>query len=191
MAIGSKGALRVAIKTEGVAAHSAYPEQGDSAIEKLLDILADIRRIEFPNDGFFGETTNNIGTIGGGLKINIIPANAEAAMLVRLTTPKEPILEILERAINGRGQLELMSYSLPVKLLKVEGFKQKVVRFTTDIPHLTNWGEPLLLGAGSILVAHTKDEFVLKRDLEKSVELYVNLVKKLLVAEKTKLIEKI
>jgi len=180
LAIGSKGALRVAIKTEGIAAHSAYPEQGDSAIEKLLDILADVRRIEFPNDEFFGETTNNIGTIGGGLKINIIPANAEAAMLIRLTTPREPILEILEETIGERGRLELMSFSLPVKLLQVEGFKQKVVRFTTDIPHLTNWGQPLLLGAGSILVAHTKDEFVLKRDLETAVGLYVNLVKKLL-----------
>jgi len=180
LAIGSKGALRVSIKTTGIAAHSAYPEQGDSAIEKLLDILADVRRIEFPNDEFFGETTNNIGTIGGGLKINIIPANAEAAMLVRLTTPREPILEILEETIGERGRLELMSFSLPVKLLPVEGFKQKVVRFTTDIPHLTNWGQPLLLGAGSILVAHTKDEFVLKRDLETAVGLYVNLVKKLL-----------
>jgi acetylornithine deacetylase len=183
LAIGSKGALRVAIKTEGVAAHSAYPEQGDSAIEKLLDILADVRRIEFPADEFFGETTNNIGTIGGGLKINIIPANAEAAMLVRLTTPKEPILEILEKTIGERGRLELMSFSLPVKMLQIEGFKQKVVRFTTDIPHLTNWGQPLLLGAGSILVAHTKDEFVFKRDLETAVKLYVNLVKKLLKKE--------
>jgi len=73
-----------------------------------------------------------------------------------------------------------MSFSLPVKMLQIEGFKQKVVRFTTDIPHLPNWGQPLLLGAGSILVAHTKGEFVLKRDLEEAVGLYINLVKKLL-----------
>lgn len=180
LAIGSKGALRVKVKTRGKAAHSAYPEEGDSAIEKLLDILEDIRKAIFPNDDFFGETTNNIGTLNGGLKINIIPAEAEAAMLVRLTTGKEPIIEILEEAIAGRGELEVMSFSLPVKMLAVEGFKQKVVKFTTDIPHLTNWGQPLLLGPGSILVAHTKDEFVLKRDLEEAVVLYEDLVKKLL-----------
>ena len=186
LAIGSKGAFRVLIKTTGKAAHSAYPEQGDSAIEKLLDILADVRQTDFPNDEFFGETTCNIGTINGGLKINIIPAHAEAGLLIRLTTDKEPIKEILEKAIDGRGELEVTSFSLPVKMLQVEGFKQKVVRFTTDIPHLTNWGTPLLLGAGSILVAHTKDEFVLKKDLEEAVELYVNLVKKLLTVRSAK-----
>ncbi len=183
LAIGSKGSFRVLIKTKGKAAHSAYPEEGVSAIEKLLDILADVREIEFPSDEFFGETTCNIGTLNGGLKINIIPAEAEAGLLIRLTTPIEPIQEILENVIGERGELEIMSFSLPVKLLSVEGFPQKVVRFTTDIPHLPNWGQPLLLGAGSILVAHTKNEFVLKKDLETAVELYVDLVKKLLAEE--------
>jgi Acetylornithine deacetylase/Succinyl-diaminopimelate desuccinylase and related deacylases len=65
-------------------------------------------------------------------------------------------------------------------MLAVDGFNQKVVRFTTDIPYLTKWGQPLLLGPGSILVAHTKDEFVLKNELVDAVELYRNLVIKLL-----------
>ncbi|MBA2335915.1 MAG: M20/M25/M40 family metallo-hydrolase [Blastocatellia bacterium] len=180
LAIGSKGSLRLMLRTHGKAAHSAYPEEGDSAIEKLLVILEDIRKIKFPNDEFFGETTCNIATLGGGLALNVIPPNAEAGMLIRLTTGLEPILEILERVIDGRGELEVLSYSLPVKMLAVVGFNQKVVRFTTDIPHLGNWGQPLLLGPGSILVAHTKDEFVLKKDLEDAVELYINLAGKLL-----------
>ncbi len=180
LAIGSKGSLRFYIKTTGVAAHSAYPEMGESAIEKLLDVLADVRKIEFPNDEFFGETTNNIGLIAGGLKTNVIAPNAEAGLHIRLTTDEKPILTLLEKTVDGRGEIEIMSIAKPVKMLAVEGFQQKVVRFTTDIPHLSNWGTPLLLGAGSILVAHTKDEFVLKRDLEKAVKLYVNLVKKLL-----------
>jgi acetylornithine deacetylase len=180
LAIGSKGSLRMFLKTRGKAAHSAYPEEGESAIEKLLDILTDIRGVEFPNDDFFGETTLNIGTIAGGLKTNIVPPNAEAGLHVRLTTDEKPILEILEKAISERGDLEVASVALPVKMLAVEGFRQKVVRFTTDIPHLTNWGQPLLLGAGSILVAHTKDEFVLKKDLEQAVEQYASLTKTLL-----------
>jgi acetylornithine deacetylase len=183
LAIGSKGSLRFFIKTEGVAAHSAYPEMGESAIEKLLDILQDVRKVEFPNDGFFGETTNNIGLINGGLKTNVVAPNAEAGLHIRLTTDEKPVLEVLEKTIDGRGHIEIMSVAKPVKMLAVEGFRQKVVRFTTDIPHLSNWGTPLLLGAGSILVAHTKDEFVLKKDLEEAVQLYVNLVKKLLAAD--------
>lgn len=180
LAIGSKGSLRLFVKTTGKAAHSAYPEMGESAIEKLLDVLADVRKIDFPGDEFFGETTCNIGLIGGGLKTNVIPPSAEAGLHIRLTTDDKPILEILEKAIDGRGAIEISSVALPVKMLQIEGFRQKVVRFTTDIPHLSNWGTPLLLGAGSILVAHTSGEFVPKKELTEAVGLYVNLVKKLL-----------
>lgn len=180
LAIGSKGSLRILLKTKGKAAHSAYPEMGDSAIEKLLDILEKIRQSELPTDAFFGETTLNIGTISGGLKTNVIPPFAEAGLHIRMVSELEPVMEILEKAVGENGELEVMSCSLPMKMLEVEGFKQKVVRFTTDIPYLTNWGTPLLLGAGSILDAHTKDEFVLKKDLEEAVLLYENLVKKLL-----------
>ncbi len=183
LAVGSKGSLRFYIRTTGKAAHSAYPEMGESAIEKLLDILNDVLKIEFPADEFFGETTNNIGTISGGLKTNIVAPNAEAGLHLRTTGDEKPILEIIEKVVGDRGEVEVMSISKPVKMLEVEGFRQKIVRFTTDIPHLTNWGKPLLLGAGSILVAHTKDEFVLKKDLETSVGLYIDLVKKLLAAE--------
>lgn len=185
LAIGSKGAFRAKIKTTGRAAHSAYPEQGESAIEKLLDILEDVRHTKLPNDEFFGETTVNLATLDGGIALNVIPPSAECGILIRLTTPMEPIRDALESLIRSRGELEIMSYSLPVKMLAVDGFDQKVVRFTTDIPHLPNWGQPLLLGPGSILVAHTKDEFVLKKDLESSVQLYVDLVKKLLATNDT------
>jgi acetylornithine deacetylase len=180
LAIGSKGTFRLKIKTKGKAAHSAYPEEGDSAIEKLLDILEDVRHTKFPDDEFFGETTVNVGTIEGGVALNVIPPSAEAGLAVRLTTPREPIEKALENLLRDRGEIEVLSCSEPVKMLQVEGFKQKVVRFTTDIPYLTNWGQPLLLGPGSILVAHTKDEFVLKKDLEEAVRLYADLATRLL-----------
>ena len=183
LAIGSKGSFRLKIKTKGKAAHSAYPEIGDSAIETLLDILEDVRHTKFPNDEFFGETTVNIGTIEGGAALNVIAPTAEAGLLIRLTTPRAPIEDALRSVIRDRGEIEVLSCSEPVKMIAVEGFKQKVVRFTTDIPYLTNWGQPLLLGPGSILVAHTKDEFVLKKDLEEAVGLYVDLVKKLLTTK--------
>ncbi|MEP6704498.1 MAG: M20/M25/M40 family metallo-hydrolase [Acidobacteriota bacterium] len=180
LAIGSKGSFRLKIKTKGKAAHSAYPEIGDSAIEKLLDILEDVRHTKFPDDEFFGETTVNVGTIDGGVALNVIAPKAEAGLLIRLTTKREPIETALENLIRGRGEIEVLSCSEPVRMLPVEGFKQKTVRFTTDIPYLTNWGQPLLFGPGSILVAHTKDEFVLKEDLEAAVDSYVSLTRELL-----------
>lgn len=185
LAIGSKGSFRLMIKTSGKAAHSAYPEEGESAIEALLDILEDVRHTHFPNDDFFGETTVNIGTIDGGLALNVVSPQAEAGILIRLATKREPIEHALQSVVRGRGEIEVLSCSEPVKLHAVEGFTQKVVRFTTDIPHMPNWGTPLLLGPGSILVAHTKDEFVLKKDLEAAVDLYVLLVKRLLITEST------
>lgn len=185
LAIGSKGSFRLKIKATGKAAHSAYPEIGDSAIETLLDILDDVRHTKFPSDEFFGETTVNIGVIEGGVALNVIAPSAEASLLIRLTTPRAPIEEALENVIRGRGEIEVLSCSEPVRMVAVDGFKQKTVRFTTDIPYLANWGRPLLLGPGSILVAHTKDEFVLKKDLEDAVSLYADLGKKLLATNYT------
>jgi len=181
LAIGSKGTFRLNIKTKGMAAHSAYPEEGDSAIEKLLDILDDIRHTKFPNDDFFGDTTVNIGTIEGGAALNVIPPTAEAGLAIRLTTKRQPIEDALRSIVRDRGEIEILSFSEPVRMFEADGFNKKVVRFTTDIPHMPNWKNPLLLGPGSILVAHTKHEFVLKRDLETAVSLYIGLVTKLLL----------
>jgi acetylornithine deacetylase len=184
LAVASKGSLRLSIRTEGRAAHSAYPEQGDSAIERLLDILADIRSYTWPADEFFGETTCNIGTIQGGTRSNVIPAEASADLHFRLVTRSEVVKEKLERLVGGRGRVEYLSLTEPVRMLEVEGFESCVVRFTTDIPHLSNWGKPLLLGPGSILDAHTSHERVGKRELDDAVELYVRLARTLLAREK-------
>jgi acetylornithine deacetylase len=186
LATGSKGSLRLRVKTTGRAAHSAYPEEGESAIEKLLDALASVREIGWPVDPFFGETTCNIGLISGGTRTNIIPAEAEAQLHIRLTKESKIVGEILERAIDGSGAcVELLSVSEPVRMLSVSGFEQTVVRFTTDIPYLTNWGSPLLLGPGSILDAHTAGERVAKREQTEAVELYVRLARALLERERS------
>lgn len=183
LAVGSKGSLRLRLLTEGRAAHSAYPEQGSSAIEKLLDVLADVRACAWPSDDFFGATTCNIGTLAGGTRPNVIPAGAQADLQIRLVTPSAEVKEILERTVAGRARVEYLSVAEPVRMRAVAGFEQEVVRFTTDIPYLTNWGAPLLLGPGSILDAHTAREKVSKRELTEAVELYVRLARALLAEE--------
>jgi len=186
LAVGSKGSLRLRLSTEGRAAHSAYPERGESAIEKMLDVLSDVRAARWPRDDFFGETTCNIGTVRGGTRPNVIPAAAEAELQIRLVTPSSEVKSVLERIAEGRARVEYMSVAEPVRMLSVEGFEREVVRFTTDIPYLKSWGEPLLIGPGSILDAHTDGERVSKRELEESVELYTRLVKSLLANESAK-----
>jgi acetylornithine deacetylase len=179
MAIGTKGSVRLIITTDGRAAHSAYPEYGESAIEKLLDILSDIRAVEWPDDSFFGATTCNIGVIEGGTRPNVIPDHARAQLQIRLGIDIEQVKRIVERAVGGRGEIEYASAHNPVRLFSVPGFDETVVRFTTDVPYLSNWGKPLLLGPGSILDAHTEHERISKQELERSVVLYVELANKL------------
>jgi len=184
LAVGSKGSLRLRLETEGRAAHSAYPEHGESAIEKILDVLADLRACAWPRDKFFGETTCNIGTIQGGTRPNVIPAAAAAELQIRLVTPSVEVRKILEGIVAGRARVEYLSAAEPVRMHPVEGFEREVVRFTTDIPYLSHWGAPLLIGPGSILDAHTDGERVSKRELEESVTLYTRLVKSLLEQER-------
>jgi acetylornithine deacetylase len=184
LAIGTKGSVRVIITTEGRAAHSAYPEAGESAIEKLLDVLQDIRNCHWPEDSFFGTTTCNIGVFSGGTRPNVIPAHARAELQIRLGLYSEHVKRILEDAVGTRGQLEYASVHDPVRLFTVPGFEECIVRFTTDIPYLSQWGKPLLIGPGSILDAHTDHEKISKRELEESIDLYVRLARQLATDER-------
>jgi acetylornithine deacetylase len=179
LAVGSKGSLRARIRTEGKAAHSAYPEAGESAIDKLLNVLERLRQTEWPVDQFFGETTCNIGVLQGGTRPNVIAAEAHADIQIRLVGPSLTTKTLLEQAVANSGTVEYLSIAEPVKMHSVSGLEQTVVRFTTDLPYLSNWGRPLLLGPGSILVAHTNTERISKRELGESVELYLKLVEKL------------
>jgi len=177
LAVGTKGSLQVTITAAGRAAHSAYPEQGDSAIVKLLDVLADIRRIDWPADDVFGDTTCNIGVISGGTRANVIPNAAQTTLQIRLATGGDAAKGLLENAVAGRAALDYKSTHDPVRLVALDGFEQTMVRFTTDIPYLTKWGKALLIGPGSILDAHTEHERVSKSELLRAVEIYCDLAR--------------
>ena len=179
LATGTKGSVRVFITTEGRAAHSAYPEAGESAIEKLLDILEQIRACEWPEDSFFGTTTCNIGVISGGTRPNVIADKARAELQIRLGIDIEHVKKVLDEIAGTRGRMEYSTAHNPIRLFSVAGFEQCVVRFTTDVPHLSQWGKPLLIGPGSILVAHTDHEKISKVELANAVDLYVDLAKTL------------
>jgi acetylornithine deacetylase len=179
LATGCKGSLRLTLSTAGVPAHSAYPEHGRSAIDALLDVLGDVRRATWPTDPVFGETTVNIGVIAGGMRPNVVAADAHADLQIRLVTEVPPVKTLLERAVRDRARIDYLTAVPPLQLATVPGFETCVVRFTTDIPHLTNWGTPLLLGPGSILDAHGADERISEAELAAGADAYVRLVQAL------------
>ena len=180
LALASKGALRVEIFAEGRMAHSAYPELGDSAIDKLVAVLADIKALPLPIVQGIGDSTLNIGLISGGRAPNVIADSAEAHLLVRLVGPSDAIKHAITAAVAGRARVEY-SLELPfVRMRQVGTLPTMIAKFTTDIPSLTQWGEPFLLGPGSIHVAHTPDEKISKRELLEAVDLYVQLAKELI-----------
>ena len=180
LAVGSKGSMRVVLRTEGTGGHSAYPDRGRSAIHTLLDVLADVRAIAWPKDSYFGETTCNIGILTGGAGSNVIAPDGRAELHIRLIGEPDPVHALLERAVAGRAQIDYLSHTPPIRLTSVPGFEQCVVGFTTDVPHLSNWGKPLLFGPGSIHDAHTPRERIAKTELERGVDLYVQLARRLL-----------
>ena len=176
LALGSKGALRAVLRARGRAAHSAYPERGESAIEKLLDVLNDLQRAELPSDETLGATTLNIGVIKGGVAANVIPADAEAELMFRVVTSSESLKCQVENVVGSRAEIEYTFECDPVFTERVDGFETAVVSFTTDIPLLTNWGKALLFGPGSILDAHTAGEKISKRELTAAVDVYEQMV---------------
>lgn len=183
LALGSKGALRYEIVASGKMAHSAYPELGDSAIDKLLDALQAIRAIPLPVDETLGLSTLNIGTISGGRAPNVIPDHAKAEIFFRLVGDSTFTRDSVDRAVKGKALANKTLEIQAVCLGSLPGFETMVAAYTTDIPAFGGaWGKPFLIGPGTIHVAHTLDERVPKRELVEAVEIYQKLVTQLLVS---------
>lgn len=179
LALGHRGAYRVRLRATGRAAHSAYPELGESAVEKLLDALQQLRAMEWPSDPVLGQTQCNIGLIEGGVAPNVIPPAAMADLLIRLVTPVDEIRAKLA-ALEPGVTVEDVYHVDALHMQGLPGFETDVVGYTTDAPLLGNWGTRLMYGPGSIHVAHTDHEFVEVGDLERAVEDYQRIARHLL-----------
>jgi acetylornithine deacetylase len=180
LALASKGSLRAVFKASGKMAHSAYPELGDSAVHKLVEVLARLLKLDLPVTEDVGPSTLNIGQIQGGHAPNVIADKAEAQVLVRLVGDSEPVRAALTEAAGNLAEVDFTLEIPFVRLRAVEGLPTMIAKFTTDIPQLSNWGEPLLLGPGSIHVAHTPYEKLAKKELKEAIELYIRVAKQLL-----------
>jgi acetylornithine deacetylase len=179
LALGTKGAMRVILRTVGEAAHSAYPHLGRSATRELVHLLAELDTLELPQDELLGNTTVNIGRLEGGVADNVVAPSAEARLMARIVGPSDDVYALLEQWIAGRAQLE-RSIEIPaMRLGTVPGFPTSVVAFATDIPAMPALGTPYLFGPGSIHVAHRDDEHVSLADLRKAADSYERIVETL------------
>ena len=182
LALASKGTLRVEVTATGRMAHSAYPELGESAIDKLIPALTRLRAMVLPSDPQMGPCTLNIGLIEGGRAPNVIPDYAHADLLYRLVGPSQ---DLRQQILQTAGKEVKVDFPLELPFLRfrtIDGLPTMIAAFTTDIPKLTNWGEPLLIGPGSIHVAHTDGEFIEKKQLAEAIDLYCAIAKQLLGA---------
>jgi acetylornithine deacetylase len=179
IALASKGTLRVEVTANGRMAHSAYPELGESAIDKLLTALARLRAMPLPSDPEIGPCTLNIGLIEGGRAPNVIPDYAHADLLYRLVGSSE---ELRHQIVAIAGDQVQVTFPLEIPFQRfrtIDGLLTMIAAFTTDIPFLSHWGEPLLIGPGSIHVAHTEGEYIDKQQLHDAIHLYCAIAKKL------------
>ena len=180
IALASKGTLRVEVTAQGRMAHSAYPELGESAIDKLLAALTRLRAMPLPSHPEIGPCTLNIGLIEGGRAPNVIPDYAHADLLYRLVGPSQ---DLRGQILATAGDQVKITFPLEIPFLRlrtVDGLPTMTAAFTTDVPFLGNWGEPLLIGPGSIHVAHTEGEYIEKRQLAEAIDLYCTIAKQLL-----------
>ena len=181
LALGSKGALRFEITAKGRMAHSAYPHLGESAIEKLLDVLERVRRIPLPHDPVLGASTLNIGLIQGGRAPNVIPDHASAEIFIRLVDSGDAFRAALAQAAEPLAEAREVLCIPAVHLGALDGFKTSVVSFTTDIPAFGGaWGQPFLIGPGSIHFAHTDEERIPKAELIEAIDIYKKLARQLI-----------
>jgi acetylornithine deacetylase len=176
----TRGVFRIRVRTTGRAAHSGYPQLGESAIEKLLDLLLTLRAIDWPVDDVLGTTHYTVGLIKGGVAPNVIPPEAEAEIVFRTVSDHNLLRRALAHAVGGRAAVEEVVEVPPARFHLEEGFESAVFSYTTDIPFLTAWGTPLLIGPGSIHVAHTDREHISIPELLRGVDLYVTLARRLL-----------
>jgi acetylornithine deacetylase len=179
LALASKGTLRVELVATGKMAHSAYPELGESAIEKLLDALENIRKLKLPAHQMAGPSTLNIGLIEGGRAPNVIPDYASASLLIRLVGPPGELRSQIEAAVCGKAEATFIPGMPFMELGTVPGIETMVAAFTNDIPALLNWGQPILIGPGSIHVAHTSREYIEKTQLLEAIDLYARIARQL------------
>src|SRR5258708_26744063 len=120
-----------------------------------------------------------MGGMGGGWGVSVSAGAASGQVLVRLVGPSEETRKAIEQAVAGLAEVEFTLEIPFIRMRQVEGLETMVAAFTTDIPALTHWGEPLLLGPGRIIGAPTPFQKIVTQELLGAVACSSDLVQRL------------
>lgn len=180
LAIGQKGVLVFNLSAKGTGGHSSLPELGESAVHKILAVLYAWLNMDWGEDALLGKSLVNIGTVHGGVGMNVLAPEAKASGIFRVATSLAAIHAKIKTTLPNDVKLSIPSQSEPQKMVTLPGFETKVVGFGTDAAHLRPLGKIVLYGPGSIQVAHRNDEQITINELEQAVKDYAKIVKMLL-----------
>jgi acetylornithine deacetylase len=179
LATATRGVWRLRLRARGRAAHSAFPDLGESAIDKLVDALVALRAVELPDDPALGRTHYVVGLVSGGVAPNVVPPEANAEVMFRTVGPATDVRAALQ-ALPGDVEIE-DELHVPVERFRVvPDFETRTFPFTTDAPFLHAFGQVLLFGPGSARVAHTDHEHLEIAEFHRAVDAYERLVRTLI-----------
>lgn len=196
----SKGVLRWRVHTRGVAAHSAKPHLGDSAILRMAPVIeafgAEHRRLAETRHPLLGPATLSIGTVQGGEQINLVPDRCTIAIDRRLLPGEDPKAvwqgyAELAASLNAEAEQPMLS-DLPLEtgadshaarcaasILAGLGYSAEAtgVPFGSDASKIARLGIPsLIFGPGSIDRAHTAAEYVELDQVEAAASFFSRFV---------------
>ena len=156
---------------------------GESAIDELIVLLSKLKLLKLPEDRELGKTTLNIGTINGGTKPNIIPDNAEAEVVLRISRDSKEIIEIIEKAIPKENITELKCIEPVIckdSSFDFLGLQKITVPFFSEMAFWAKKSKVVIFGPGDIRLAHSDDEKIRKKDIETAKEIFLEIIQKLI-----------
>lgn len=179
MVTAAKGTKAFAVTVTGRSFHSGYPENGDNAIDRFIDFAMTLRKKKFPVDPQLGPTTYNIGRLESNNPQNIISGKVSCRVYFRTTFASDrEVCDYMMSLATDHVKIEALGGDNPMRFTTLPGYETTTVSFGSDAPQLTNFKERMLCGPGSILVAHRSDEHIRVKEIEKAVDLYVDIYHK-------------
>lgn len=172
LASAAKGTKSFEVTIPGKACHSGYPENGTSAVERFVEVMNGLREAGLPDDPILGRTTWNVGDLLSGNPQNVLSPEVRFKIYFRTTFATDDMVQnTLVKACPPGTVIHAQGGDTPqLYFSDVDGIPFKPVSFGSDAPRLDRFAGKAICGPGSILTAHTPDEYVLVSDLKRAVE---------------------
>jgi acetylornithine deacetylase/succinyl-diaminopimelate desuccinylase-like protein len=135
--IATKGQLRFEITTRGKATHGARPWLGHNAIEDMVDVIEELRKLarglEKRKHPLLGQGTLNIGRIDGGTIPNMVPNKCVLGIDRRLLPDENP----------NDAEIEIMAILQSLQSTK-DGFDASLKRLVWWPGYVVDAEEPIV-----------------------------------------------